>query len=70
LDLVDGDVPVSSHAPGSLFQLGNTTVSFTASDASGNDASREITIRVYGEVPAAPGDAPEVRPVGQDPWPP
>ncbi|MDA7997449.1 MAG: HYR domain-containing protein [Nitrosopumilus sp.] len=59
LDLVDGDVPVySSHAPGFLFQLGNTTVSFTASDSSGNESSREITISVYGGPPAAPGDAP------------
>ncbi|MDA7998078.1 MAG: HYR domain-containing protein, partial [Nitrosopumilus sp.] len=59
LDLVDGDVPVSSsHAPGALFQLGNTTVSFTASDSSGNESSREITISVYVEPLAATGDAP------------
>ncbi|WP_439516378.1 HYR domain-containing protein [Sediminibacterium sp.] len=36
----------STHAPGSLFPVGNTTVTYTATDASGNQVSGSFTVTV------------------------
>lgn len=47
LDNVDGVVPVSfSQAPGSIFALGTTTVTVTATDAAGNVTTGSFTITV------------------------
>ncbi len=47
VDLVDGPVAVSySHAPGSVFPLGDTVVTVTASDAAGNGALGSFTVSV------------------------
>lgn len=47
VDLVDIDVDVtSSHRPGYKFPVGNTTVTFTATDDSGNSATRDTVIIV------------------------
>ena len=44
----------SSHAPGSLFPVGTTTVTYTATDASGNQASGSFTVTVTdNEAPKA-----------------
>ena len=46
-DLVDGVVAVNtSHTSGSQFSVGNTTVTFTATDSSGNAARHTVTIVV------------------------
>ena len=46
-DIVSGSVPVQcDHAPGSSFPLGTTTVNCSASDASGNTASRSFTVTI------------------------
>lgn len=46
-DIADPDVTVkSSHTPGDVFTVGNTTVTFTATDDSGNTASHEIVVTV------------------------
>lgn len=46
-DKTDIDVTVtSSHAPGSEFPLGDTVVTFTATDDSGNAAIRNMTVTV------------------------
>lgn len=46
-DIADPDVTVtSSHAPGSIFPIGDTAVTFTATDDSGNMATQEITVTV------------------------
>ena len=37
---------VSTHNPGDVFQLGTTTVTYTATDASGNEANCSFTITV------------------------
>lgn len=51
-DLVDGVVAVSySKDPGSLFPLGTTTVTVTATDAAGNTASGTFTITVQDTTP-------------------
>ena len=47
-DIVDGDVTVTNDAP-AQFALGNTTVTLTATDAAGNTATQEITIRVVDQ---------------------
>ncbi len=47
VDTRDGTVPVSySHAPGSVFPLGMTTVTVTARDAAGNAATGTFTVTV------------------------
>ena len=47
VDLVDGPVPVScSPASGSLFPVGSTTVSCTASDSRGNTAAATFAVTV------------------------
>lgn len=49
----------ASPAPGSLFALGATTVTLTATDAAGNNATRTFTITVRDTTPPAidvPGD--------------
>jgi autotransporter-associated beta strand protein len=54
-DLVDGPLPVSlSHASGSTFPIGTTTVTASAGDLSGNTGSRSFTITVRPPVPGAP----------------
>ncbi|MFL6257850.1 MAG: HYR domain-containing protein [Pyrinomonadaceae bacterium] len=46
-DLVDGSVSVSySHAPGSTFPVGSTTVTATAKDAAGNTATSTFNVTV------------------------
>ena len=46
-DLVDGAITVkTSHASGSQFSVGTTTVTFTASDRSGNTARHSISVMV------------------------
>lgn len=46
-DIVDRNVPVtSSHNSGDLFPLGNTTVTFTATDAHKNSATAHLIITV------------------------
>ena len=52
-DLVDDTVAVAaSHASGSAFPIGNTTVSFTATDKSGNAVRHTITITIIQERPS------------------
>lgn len=49
-DLVDGPVPTTdSPASGSLFPIGVTTVTTTASDLAGNSATRSFQVTVTGE---------------------
>ncbi|MDA7949841.1 MAG: HYR domain-containing protein, partial [Hyphomicrobiaceae bacterium] len=49
-DAADPNVAVSSsHEPGSKFDVGNTTVTFTASDIRGNTAQKDIVITVVHE---------------------
>ena len=38
----------SSHQPGDVFAVGNTTVTYTATDASGNVAMESFTVMVIG----------------------
>ena len=45
LDLVNGEVAVTTNAP-SVFPLGSTTVTFSASDSSGNGGSATSTVTV------------------------
>lgn len=53
VDLVDGPVPVNcSPASGSLFPLGSTTVSCTASDSRGNTATATFAVTVTAPTPA------------------
>jgi HYR domain len=48
-DAVDGPVPVScTPASGSLFAIGDTRVTCTAADSSGNSASAGFTVHVEG----------------------
>ena len=47
-DIVDGDVTVTNDAP-AQFALGNTTVTLTATDAAGNTATQDVTIRVVDQ---------------------
>lgn len=48
----DGAVPVTcSHPSGSLFAVGATQVSCTATDSSGNEASASFTVTVLAPVP-------------------
>lgn len=48
LDIVDGSVtPVCDHAPGSLFQLGHTTATCTATDAHDNASQQSIVVNVF-----------------------
>lgn len=62
MDAVDGAVPVTfSHAPGSMFPLGATTVVASAIDAAGNRASasfdvivRDTTAPVLSSIVASP----------------
>ena len=59
-DLVGGPLPVTcSPASGTVFPLGVTTVTCTASDASGNQATTTFTVTVLDTTPptiTAPGD--------------
>ncbi len=51
-DLVDGLVPVSfSAAPGSVFALGSTTVTVSATDAAGNASSGGFMVTVVDTTP-------------------
>jgi hypothetical protein len=51
-DLVDGALSVGfSHAPGSVFPLGSTTVTATVSDAAGNTATGAFTDTVVHTTP-------------------
>ncbi|CAN5338019.1 hypothetical protein BH18ACT12_BH18ACT12_04660 [soil metagenome] len=53
VDLVDGPVPVScSPASGSLFPVGSTSVSCTASDSRGNTATATFAVTVTAPTPA------------------
>lgn len=45
-DNCSGATITSSHAPGQLFPVGSTTVTYTATDASGNSTSGSFTITV------------------------
>ena len=47
-DIVDGDVTITNDAP-AQFALGNTTVTLTSTDAAGNTATQEVTIRVVDQ---------------------
>ena len=38
----------SSHQPGDVFAVGNTTVTYTATDASGNMVIESFTVMVIG----------------------
>jgi hypothetical protein len=54
-DVVDGAVPVAcSPAPGSTFPLGTTSVTCSATDGTGNEASGSFTIEVVDTTPPAP----------------
>ena len=56
-DSVDGTIPVScSPSSGSLFAVGNTTVTCTASDAAGNRASKSFTVTVIAPPTDTDGD--------------
>lgn len=47
VDLVDGTVPASCDVPsGSLFPLGSTTVTCSATDAAGNTGDKQFTVTV------------------------
>ncbi len=51
-DIVDGNVPVNcDHASGSVFPVGTTTVTCTATDAHGNSASGQFTVTVVDTTP-------------------
>jgi hypothetical protein len=53
-DIVDGDVPVEFNIPsGSMFPLGTTTVTATASDSAENSASGTFTVTVVDTTPPA-----------------
>lgn len=41
-----------SHAPGSLFQVGETLVQYTATDAAGNSRTCNLTVAVQGITPS------------------
>ena len=46
-DLVDGDVTLAAdHDPGDVFPLGETTVTYTATDQAGNSATASFTVTV------------------------
>jgi hypothetical protein len=46
-DIVDGPVAVSySHQPGSVFPVGETTVTVTAKDAAGNKSTKSFVVKV------------------------
>ncbi|WP_086667111.1 HYR domain-containing protein [Lentzea kentuckyensis] len=52
IDTVDGPIPVScTPASGSIFRLGLTTVTCTASDAHGNTSSGSVTVTVTDSTP-------------------
>jgi hypothetical protein len=54
-DLVDGKVAVTSdHASGSRFPVGETVVTFTATDSHGNTASRTMSVIVFVRDTEAP----------------
>ncbi len=54
-DDTDGTIQViSSHKSGILFPIGNTTVTFTATDSAGNSATHNMTITITKIPPAAP----------------
>ena len=40
----------SSHVPGDSFPIGNTTVTYTATDQSGNMVSEEFNVNVEGSL--------------------
>ncbi len=66
VDSVDGPVPVScSPASGSLFPIGSTTVTCTASDSRGNTATATFAVTV-----TAPTTAPTPPPTSPTPPPP
>ena len=51
-DLVDGDVPLSCSPPsGATFELGDTTVTCTATDQRGNTGSATFTVTVQDTTP-------------------
>jgi alpha-tubulin suppressor-like RCC1 family protein len=67
-DLVDGAVSVvCTPPPGSTFQLGQTTVTCTASDAHGNAASASFTVTVEAADLALSLDGPVAAVVAGDP---
>lgn len=54
-DYVDGKVPVTaSKAPGAVFPVGKTSVTFTAQDSAGNAASAKLEINVSRGAPSLP----------------
>jgi len=60
-DLVDGDLPVTcDHEQGSTFPLGETRVTCSAADKSGNTGSSVFTVTVRDTTAPAFGDAPNV----------
>jgi hypothetical protein len=67
-DIVDGTVPVACDpASGSTFPLGNTTVSCTASDSSGNTSTGTFNVSIVDTTP------PEITELSVSPaviWPP
>ena len=57
MDAVSGERPVTcAPASGSNFPLGDTLVTCTATDAAGNTASVNFTVRVVAAAPEAPRD--------------
>jgi len=57
----------SSHSPGSVFPLGTTTVTYTATDTAGNATSQGFTVTVVDVVPPAIVGAPADISVSNDP---
>ncbi len=49
---------VGSHQPGGFFPVGNTTVTYTATDAEGNTASCSFVVTVLDVTPPAIGNCP------------
>jgi hypothetical protein len=62
VDSVDGTViPSCDHPPDSLFPLGETTVTCTATDSTGNQSSLQFTVRVVHTTAPAPAPALDAR---------
>jgi hypothetical protein len=51
---------IVSHAPGSSFPVGNTTVTYTVTDASGNSATCSFNVKVIDNTPPLPKTLPNV----------
>jgi hypothetical protein len=68
VDVVDGSVPVSCSPPsGSVFSVGTTTVTCTATDSHGNTATTSFSVTVVAPGSSAPPPPPQTAPPATTP---